>query len=120
MGDRLGDWRQLAGLEQFAGTLSYRTTFELTRRVGARYHLDLGAVGDWAVVRVNGRSLGPRFWTPMVWDVTEATRDGGNELIVEVTNSMANRYDPHTARRSGLFGPVELRAGKVQQGRANE
>lgn len=109
VGDRLGDWRELPGRRRFAGTLRYQTTFQLSKQSGARCSLDLGAVGDWAVVRINGKDLGPRLWAPMKWDVSEYVRDGANDLVVEVTNSRANQYDPKNARPSGLFGPVELR-----------
>ncbi len=109
VGDRLGDWREHPGLNRFAGTLRYQTTFAVSKQPGARYRLDLGTVGDWAVVRLNSKDLGPRLWAPLEWDVTEALKDGTNELVVDVTNSRANQYDPKNARPSGLFGPVELR-----------
>ncbi|MCR4415506.1 MAG: glycosyl hydrolase [Thermoguttaceae bacterium] len=109
LGDQLGDWRRIAGLERLAGTLRYETAFDAKKTPGTAYELHLGTVGDWAVVRLNGRDLGPRLWAPLVWDVTEAIRSGKNDLVVEVTNSWANRYAPKDARPSGLFGPVELR-----------
>jgi len=108
VGDKLVDWAKLSGLAEFAGTLRYRTTFEIARQQGLRCKLDLGKVGDWAVVRLNGRDLGPRFWSPFVWDVTDAVRDGKNELTVEVTNSFANRYTPKKRRPAGLFGRVTV------------
>jgi len=104
----LGDWRKLPGLTGFAGTLRYQATLKASKKPGERCHLDLGTVGDWAVVRLNGKDLGPVFWGPFAWDVTDAMRDGENELVVEVTNSLASRYDPKNARPSGLFGPVVL------------
>ncbi len=107
----LGDWRKVAGLEKFAGTLRYRTTFTIMKATGYRSggELDIGQVGDWAVVKLNGNDLGPRFWAPFVWNVGKALKDGQNELVVEVTNSFANRYAPNKGRRSGLMGPVRLR-----------
>ena len=109
LGDQLGDWREIPGLRRFAGTLRYQTAFSLAKQPGTRYRLDLGTVGDWAVVRLNGKELGPRLWSPMEWDVTEAVQDGANELAIDVTNSRVNQYDPKNARPSGLFGPVGLR-----------
>lgn len=109
LGDRLGDWAQWPGLAGFSGALVYEVSFELPKQPRPVCQLDLGTVGDWAVLRVNGRDLGPRFWAPMVWDVTDAVHDGKNTLRVEVTNSLANRYEPKNRRPSGLFGPVVLR-----------
>ena len=108
LGDRLVDWEKLPGLQEFAGTLRYETTFDLRKDDDRAYELDLGRVGDWAVVHLNGRDLGPRFWAPYVWDVTGPIADGRNRLVVEVTNSWANRYVPDKRRPAGLFGPVRL------------
>lgn len=105
----LGDWLKVPELKVFAGTLTYTTTFEASKAAGRRAVLDLGKVGDWAVVKLNGQDLGPRFWLPYEWDVTKALRDGHNELVVEVTNSYANKYTPKKARPAGLMGPVVLR-----------
>lgn len=110
VGNRLGDWRQVPETANFAGSLRYQTAFDLKMQPEHRYVLDLGGVGDFAVVRLNGRDLGARFWAPYRWKVADILRDGTNELTIEVTNSLANRYDSGNARPSGLFGPVELRS----------
>lgn len=109
VGDGPGDWTQAPATAAWAGMLRYETDFELRRQAGHTYELDLGVVHDWAVVRVNGKDAGPRFWAPFAWDVTDLVRDGRNELVVEVTNSLANRYEPSKRRPSGLLGPVEVR-----------
>jgi len=109
----LGDWRRLPALAGFAGTLRYQATLKASKKPGQRCHLDLGTVGDWAVVRLNGKDLGPVFWAPFAWDVTGALQDGENDLVVEVTNSLANRYDPKNSRPSGLFGLVDLRLSRT-------
>ena len=109
LGGQLVDWEKLPGLERFAGTLQYETVFDLEKLDDHRYELDLGQVGDWAVLRLNDKQLGPRFWAPYDWDVTSAVAQGENRLVVEVTNSWANRYVPDKRRPSGLFGPVQMR-----------
>lgn len=106
----LGDWLAQPAMKTFAGTLRYRTSFAARKQNGSTYSLDLGSIGDFAVVHLNGHTLSPRFWSPYRWDVTNLIKDGSNELAVEVTNSLANRYDRAKARPSGLIGPVELRA----------
>ncbi len=58
--------------------------------------------------RCHGKSLRPRFSAQMVWDLTDVLRDGSNELVVDVTNSLAAQYAPKQRRPSGLFGPVML------------
>jgi hypothetical protein len=109
IGKELGDWLRGPHLQQFAGTLRYEADFEIVRKKGLRYELDLGRVGDWAVVSLNGQALDVRFWAPFRWDITEVVQDGVNALVVEVTNSMAARYAPKKRRPSGLIGPVVIR-----------
>lgn len=108
VGDALEDWLAWPGLERFGGTLTYRTRVTLKREPAARYTLDLGHVGDFAVVHVNGSAFPVRFWAPFTWDVTDVIVDGENELAVDVTNSFVNRYHDEIRRPSGLFGPVSI------------
>ncbi len=108
VGGQLGDWLQQSATAGFTGTLRYRTQFTLNAEPEAVYTLDLGRIGDFAVVHLNDQDLGVRFWAPFSWDVTRALRDGANELVVEVTNSLANKYDPKDQVPSGLMGPVRL------------
>ena len=105
----LGDWLKMPGLDGYAGTVVYRTTFKLSPTAGSTYSLELGAVGDIAVVKLNGKSCGVRMWAPYQLPVTEQLREGDNQLELEVTNSLAARFDPKNARPSGLIGPVRLR-----------
>lgn len=105
-----GDWTSSRQFETFAGTVSYRTRFELDQ--AGPTVLDLGKVGDIAEVRVNGLEAGVRLWAPHRFDIGRLCRQGVNELEVLVTNSMANRYDG-AMRPSGLIGPILL--GKISQ-----
>lgn len=111
-----GDWARLAGWELFSGTVRYQCTFSATaERVRTARYLDLGAVGDLAVVTLNGQPLGMRAWSPHVYPLLDALRVGANVLNVLVTNSMANAYEGRQ-RASGLFGPVVLRQARVTKG----
>jgi len=99
---------QLPGPADAAETLRFETSFEAAPADGQGYQLDLGRVGDWALVRLNGQDLGPRFWAPFQWDLSQALRPGPNRLQVDVVPSLANRYDRKHARPAGLFGPVRV------------
>ncbi len=96
----------------FCGTLRYETSFSAT---GEEVLLDLGAVGEIATVRVNGRRCGRRVASPYRFDIKKAIHPGENTLTVEVVNSPAYReiafdkysnYLPISA--GGLLGPVKL------------
>ncbi|NLE61866.1 MAG: hypothetical protein GX616_26220 [Planctomycetes bacterium] len=97
-------------MESEVGPVLYRKSFQMQRDQGKRYLLDLGQVGDWAVVRLNGQELGVRFWSPFTWDISDALRSGENALAVEVTGSLANRHDAKKRRPAGLMGPVRILA----------
>lgn len=106
--EALGDWTLRPGLEAEVGPVLYRKSFDMRRSQGRRYVLDLGVVGDWAVVRLNDQELGVRFWSPFTWDITDALLDGENTLAVEVTGSLANRHAPKNRCPAGLMGPVRI------------
>jgi hypothetical protein len=107
-----GNWAEATGWETFTGTLSFATTFVFSgHKSNRRVFLDLGTVGDIADVDLNGIAVGARAWSPYVFDVTEALRNGVNHITVRVTNSMANEYDG-AQRPSGLIGPVTLRGAR--------
>jgi hypothetical protein len=120
-------WTDL-GFTAFSGVGTYRTEVMVTPRKSGRTYLCLGAVGDVARVRVNGRDCGVAWTEPFRVDVTDALRSGRNVIEVDVANAWMNRliaearessgelfppvttvYAPDAAPRpSGLLGPVTL------------
>lgn len=103
----LGDWTSVRELERFSGTLVYRVTIDLPHRPD-RLHVDLGQVGEVAVVAVNGSVAGQSLWGPYGIDTPGSLwQSGANELQVAVTNSAANFYEG-ALLPSGLMGPVYL------------
>ncbi len=127
-----------ATIRHFAGNARYRTTFQLPsgwRSNGIRAEIDLGRLAAIGEVWLNGQPLGVTWTQPFRVDATSALRDGGNELVVEVTNTWHNRLvadaklppAERTTRTNvtvtmgkpfaesdllpgGLFGPVKLEA----------
>jgi hypothetical protein len=106
-------------LASFAGTVTYRTTFEL-ENIGFD-RLDLGDANGVTRVTLNGTPLGVSWWGRHLFDVTGALREGANTLEVEVTTVAANAVhsleDNPAAHRwtwwyppisTGLVGPVRL------------
>jgi hypothetical protein len=106
-------------LASFAGTLVYRTAFDVADRPFDR--LDLGEANGVTEVRLNGQSLGVRWWGRHAYDVAGALKPGANTLEVEVSTVLANYArslkDNPAAQRwawwfppisSGLVGPVKL------------
>lgn len=125
----LFDWER-HGWGHFSGRALYKRTLHLPHWEG-RLWLDLGAVCQCAEVWVNGKLCGVRAWAPYRVEITDALREGANEVAVVVANSAAcerrhmlvdegvalgwNRYwngdnmerEPQNLV-SGLLGPVWL------------
>jgi hypothetical protein len=118
------------GIRYFSGIARYTKTFDLPResKPGAPLMLDLGAVGDVAEVRINGKLIGTLWKAPYRIDIGVAVRRRRNEIDIRVANLWANRligdaqpgaasvafstvptYRPDAPLRpSGLIGPVSL------------
>ena len=80
------------GIKFFAGTATYRKTFELTAEQARRpIRLQLGAVKCIAEVRVNGQDLGVVWTDPWSIELTGAVKAGKNDLEIAVTNTWVNR-----------------------------
>ncbi|WP_198172743.1 glycosyl hydrolase [Hymenobacter ginkgonis] len=123
-----------AGIKYFSGTAIYYKALEASRKwfhAGRRIVLDLGAVGDIAEVTVNGQKLELLWLAPFQADVTNLLKPGKNQLEIRVTNEWTNRLmgdklagpgqqvldsytapfgGPYQLGRSGLLGPVRIRA----------
>ena len=93
--DRLVSWTDHGNtdVKYFSGTATYTKSFawEGGKRAGDRYVLDLGDIRYLAEVQLNGRNLGILWKPPFRLDVTDALRDGRNDLQVKVTNLWPNR-----------------------------
>lgn len=92
--ERLVDWRERPeeGIRHYGGTATYRKTFDAPSAIlGRHVFLDLGVAHSMARVRLNGRDLGLVWCAPWRVDVTDALREKGNRLEIEVVNTWANR-----------------------------
>ena len=94
---KLDDWskRHEEGVRYYSGIAVYRKVFDLPKGVGEKgmsgLLLDLGTVRNIARVRLNGRDLGVVWTAPWQVDITDAVRQQGNALEIEVANLWPNR-----------------------------
>ena len=98
------------GDDGFSGWMRYETAFTIH---GGAVKLDLGLAGECAHVWLNGIDLGERIDAPYVFDISKAVRDGENELLIEITNSLVHQQPDPFSRYfqippSGLLGPVSV------------
>jgi hypothetical protein len=132
------------GIKYYSGTATYAKTFDLSKNADGnvkgihkpvRLFLDLGDVKDVAEVRLNGKKLGILWCAPWRVEITDAVKQTGNILQINVINLWANRVvgdlalpkekrvtKTHDAFRfdmlnvntplleSGLLGPVKVYA----------
>jgi hypothetical protein len=92
--ERLQDWtgRPEPSIRYYSGTAVYRKQFSVPDGLlGRRLFLDLGAVKNVAHVKLNGRELGVAWTAPWRVDISEAIRQGTNDLEIEVANLWPNR-----------------------------
>jgi hypothetical protein len=123
------DW----GLADFSGSIAYRFALPLAEGFqDARLLLQLGECLHVAEVWLNGELEASFLWGPYELEVTDALNLGHNDLVVVVTNTLANQalredvlaeakargwFNGYYERAvpmmeeslpSGLIGPVEL------------
>ena len=84
-----GDWNiQDERLFFYEGTVWFRRTFDYKPQADKRMLLYFGAVNYEAVVYVNGKKQGSHVggFTPFNFDITDALKEGQNNVIVKVDN----------------------------------
>jgi hypothetical protein len=132
---KLEDWSAHSDkrIRYYSGKAVYTIKFDLDQRYGEKQalFLDLGIVKNIAEVTLNGKELGIVWTSPWRVEITEAVKETGNELEIEVINLWPNRLIGDAAlppeKRltntniefkadtpllpSGLLGPVVIYAG---------
>jgi hypothetical protein len=136
--DELQDWSKSEddGIKYYSGIATYHKTFELQEEAEPKSNvfLQLGKVHEMARVKLNGKDLGVVWCAPWQVDITDALKDGTNNLQIEVANLWPNRLigdaakpqeerlawtiqeHPYKAESkllpSGLLGPVTIQKTK--------
>jgi hypothetical protein len=114
--ERLEPWSKW-NLPWYCGRVLYRTEIQVPDfRPAQRWLLDLGEVQHYAEVWLNGKLVGTLLWPPYRIELTGHVKKDKNELVLVVSNSLANRFawDVWGTRGkgkpepSGLLGPVKL------------
>ena len=131
----LSDWTSLTdeALKYYSSTAVYKKSFNLAEMPKPKkVILDLGKVGEYAKVFVNGKCAATLWTPPFECDITKFIKMGENRLEIKVVNTWTNRLigdaatgkkyldvfppvhetEPFTKdsplRPSGLIGPVKI------------
>ncbi|MBQ9783018.1 MAG: glycosyl transferase family 2 [Clostridia bacterium] len=103
-------------MPDFSGKMRYTFLLALTKGKG-RTFLDLGRVGQNAVLYVNDRCCGIRITAPYLFDITDAIVEGETELVVTVSNTLAQKVKDKFSynlqlKPSGLLGDICVKKTK--------
>lgn len=127
----LMDWSKSQDdlLKYYSGTANYTTTFKYQKSNAGKVAIDLGKVGVMATVKLNGKQIGTTWMAPYRLDITDAVKEGDNQLEIKVVNVWRNRLTGDKAlpanqrttsvlvdavlpeeemSASGLIGPVTI------------
>jgi hypothetical protein len=101
-------WSSIEGMQDFAGTVTFTNEFLLEEfLLNGQYILDCSDANDFVRVCINGVEIGEKFWKPFVYDISRGVKQGVNKVEIQVTNSLACRFNEKKTR-SGLMGPVTI------------
>ena len=98
----------------FSGTVRYEASFEVSE-IKKNALLDLGKVYEIADVKLNGESIGVKIAPPYIFDISEKMKIGTNNLVIEVTNTLAKSQKDFFSQfavqePTGLIGPVLIKS----------
>lgn len=102
----------------FSGKMRYRFSMTVSENAD-RMYLDLGNVGQNATLTVNGVYCGMRITFPYTYDITDAVRQGDNQVEVVVSNTLGqacrDRYSHFLQYApSGLLGDIRLQLYRAE------
>lgn len=104
--DELEDWSKHtdSSVKYYSGTAVYTKEFEISGDIQPqeKYFLELGRVANIGEVIVNKKNCGIVWTYPYRIDITKGLKKGSNKIMIEVTNTWANR----------LIGDQRLPEGK--------
>lgn len=122
--DQLQDWtrHEMRGIKYYSGIAAYKKTIQIDELEDKRYFIDLGVVNDMARVKLNGKDMGVIWCAPWRTEITDALKEGTNDLEIEVANRWINRLlgdrqepdaNVRTVRfENGLMGGQEFTTGR--------
>jgi len=122
--DELTDWtvHEMPGVKYYSGIATYRKSINVEKLENKEYFISLGVVNDIARVKLNGVDIGVVWCAPWRIDITEALKEGENQLEIDVANRWINRLlgdrlEPWANVRTvkfddGLLGGKEFSTGR--------
>lgn len=122
--DKLQDWtkHEMRGVKYYSGIAVYKKNIQMDKLENNPYYIDLGMVNDIARIKLNGKDVGVVWCAPWRIDISDALKQGTNELEIEVANRWINRLlgdrlEPDANVRTvkfenGIMGGQEYKTGR--------
>lgn len=98
--DALPNITDVRNMPEFSGRIRYTCRTKIPEGV---FGVDLGEVGTVSHLYCNGADLGVRVCPPYRYELSAALKPGENELVIEVSNTLAN------AIRDGFSGFLAIK-----------
>lgn len=91
--NELKSWTEFEefGIKHYSGTVLYQKTFMSANYTDQRVWLELTNVANIASIKLNGVECGVAWTPPYQLEITNALKEGANDLEIKVTNTWANR-----------------------------
>ncbi|MEI6946382.1 glycosyl hydrolase [Paraflavisolibacter sp. H34] len=105
----LKDLKEVEEWTRFAGTVTYRASFELPAE-GRQEWLNLGRVFGVSEVWVNGQPAGTKWYGHRIFDVKKMLRPGQNFLEIKIVTTLGNYLKSLTGDPVARFWTNEGRA----------
>lgn len=89
----LADWSQHVNdsIRYYSGTAIYTNDFIHNQSEGEQTFIEFDEINNMAEVKINGKQCGTIWTYPYKLNITDALRNGKNEIEILVTNTWANR-----------------------------
>ncbi|MFX0136669.1 MAG: glycosyl hydrolase [Candidatus Hodarchaeota archaeon] len=101
-----GDWSK-QGLVNYSGGIWYKQAVNISKEyLKNRLFLEFSKVKETVEVKINGKKVGIRPWSPFKLEITNYVKEGVNELEILVTNTAANFFA--FPMKSGILGTVKI------------
>lgn len=85
----LKDLKELPDWASFSGTVTYRTTIQVTDKSNAHW-LNLGKVAGISTLTVNGQQAGTQWYGRRIFDISPFISTGNNTIEIAVVTTMGN------------------------------
>ncbi|NVM00975.1 MAG: hypothetical protein HWN67_01450 [Candidatus Helarchaeota archaeon] len=101
-----GDWCS-KGFPNYSGGIWYKQKFNLSRKyLKNRLFLEFKKVKETIEMKINGKYVGTRTWSPYKLEISKYIKEGNNDLEIFVRNTAANFFS--FPKKSGILGSVKI------------